>query len=141
MRPAVTPCPAARPVVHGAPENAGSQRLLATARRGDLLDRALWTVPATSGWGAGSATALVGSSETVAQAFLDYVDLGFEIFGVRGDEDFLTDAAEFGRHVIPLVRQEVAHREATGWVGGHVLADRALTEPPVPPEAHAPEPA
>jgi alkanesulfonate monooxygenase len=53
---------------------------------------------------------LVGSYETVTQAILDYHDLGFEIFGLRG-YDFVADAIEFGRHVIPLLQQEVAHRE------------------------------
>ena len=48
-----------------------------------------------------SATALVGSYRTVADALLDYVDLGFEIFGLRG-YDLLADAVEFGDHVIPL---------------------------------------
>ena len=109
-----------------APENAGSQRLLSAADRGDILDRALWTVPAKSGWAAGSSTALVGSYETVALALLDYVDLGFEIFGIRGYEDFLDDATEFGQNVIPLVRQEVARREAAGWVSGPSLAALAL---------------
>lgn len=106
----------------GAPENAGSQRLLAAAARGDVQDRALWTAPAKVGWGAGSSTALVGSYETVAKALLDYVDLGFEIFGVRGYEDLVEDAREFGENVIPLVKAEVARREAAGWTGG---ADRA----------------
>ena len=91
------------------PENAGSQRLLAAAERGERHDRALWTATAVATAAAGSSTALVGSYETVAAALLDYVDLGFEIFGLRG-YDFLPDAEEFGRHVIPLVRQEVAHR-------------------------------
>ena len=111
-----------RSTASGKPENAGSQRLLAAAQRGDVLDRALWTAPATVGWGAGSSTALVGSYETVAQAILDYVDLDFEIFGIRGYEDFIADATEFGQNVIPLVKQEVARREAQGWVGGARLA-------------------
>jgi alkanesulfonate monooxygenase len=92
------------------PENAGSQRLLAAAARGDRHDRALWTATSVATAAAGSSTALVGSYETVAAALLDYVDLGFEIFGLRG-YDFIPDAEEFGRHVIPVVRQEVAHRD------------------------------
>lgn len=108
----------------GGPENAGSQRLLAAAERGDLHDRALWTAPAKVGWGAGSSTALVGSYETVARALLDYVDLGFEIFGVRGYEDVLSDAQEFGENVIPLVKAEVERREAAGWIGGAERAAR-----------------
>ncbi|WP_426004052.1 LLM class flavin-dependent oxidoreductase [Paenarthrobacter sp. NyZ202] len=101
------------PVRHYAvkPEAAGTQRLLAAAERGDLHDRALWTALAkAAGGGGGSATALVGSYDTVTQAILDYHDLGFEIFGLRG-YDFVPDAIEFGRHVIPQLKQEVAHRE------------------------------
>ncbi|MFK0007932.1 LLM class flavin-dependent oxidoreductase [Paenarthrobacter sp. NPDC090520] len=101
------------PVRHYAtkPEAAGTQRLLAAAERGDLHDRALWTALAkAAGGGGGSATALVGSYDTVTQAILDYHELGFEIFGLRG-YDFVPDAIEFGTHVIPQLKQEVAHRE------------------------------
>ena len=44
-----------------------------------------------------------------AGALLDYVDLGFEIFGLRG-YDLLADAVEFGENVIPLVRAGVDAR-------------------------------
>lgn len=94
------------------PEAAGTQRLLAAAERGDHHDRALWTALAKAGaGGGGSATALVGSYDTVAQALLDYHELGFEIFGLRG-YDFVPDAVEFGMHVIPQLKAEVARREA-----------------------------
>ncbi|MEX5258194.1 LLM class flavin-dependent oxidoreductase [Kocuria arenosa] len=94
------------------PEAAGTRRLLEAASRGDHHDRALWTALATAaGGGGGSATALVGSYDTVTQALLDYTDLGFEIFGLRG-YDLVADAREFGQHVIPQVRAEVARREA-----------------------------
>lgn len=97
---------------HQPPEAAGSRRLIEAAQRGDRHDRALWTAPTrVTGAGGGSATALVGSYETVAQAILDYTELGFEIFGLRG-YDFVADAKEFGQHVIPLVKAEVARREA-----------------------------
>ena len=61
--------------------------------------------------GGGSATALVGSYDTVTAALLDYHALGFEIFGLRG-YDFIPDAIEFGRNVIPQLKAEVAYREA-----------------------------
>ena len=65
-----------------------------------------------NGWptGGGNSTALVGTPETVAAALLDYYDLGIRIFSARG-YDIYDDAIDFGRHVIPLVRSEVAHRE------------------------------
>ncbi|MEV5980410.1 LLM class flavin-dependent oxidoreductase [Streptomyces sp. NPDC052114] len=93
------------------PENSGSQRLLAVAASGDRHDRALWTPTAAETGGAGNSTALVGTPETVAQALLDYYDLGVEILSARG-YDLLDDAIDFGRHVIPIVREEVAKRDA-----------------------------
>ena len=93
------------------PENAGSQRLLAAAEAGERHDRALWTATSAATGGGGNSTALVGSPETVAAALLDYYDLGVRIFSARG-YNLYDDAVDFGRHVIPLVRQEVARREA-----------------------------
>lgn len=95
----------------GAPENAGSQRLLAAAAKGDLHDRALWTPTATAAGAGGNTTALVGSPETVAAAIIDYVEIGVDTVLIRG-YDPLDDAIDYGRHVLPLVRQEVEHRRS-----------------------------
>jgi alkanesulfonate monooxygenase len=95
----------------GRPANVGSQRLLDVAARGELHDRALWTPLVTATNAAGSSTALVGSYETVAKALLDYVDIGCELLSIRG-YDPLNDAIDYARYVLPLVRQELAHREA-----------------------------
>ncbi len=94
-----------------APENAGSRRLLAAVEAGERHDRALWTAPTGLTGGGGNSTALVGTPETVAAALLDYYDLGVRIFSARG-YDIYDDAIDFGRYVIPLVREEVARREA-----------------------------
>ena len=51
------------------------------------------------------------SARTVAQALLDYYDIGVEILPARG-YDILGDAIDFGRYVIPIVREEVAKRDA-----------------------------
>src|SRR5882757_9100499 len=93
------------------PENAGSQRLLAIAEQGERFDRALWTPTAAATGGGGNSTALVGTPETVAEALLDYYDLGVEILSARG-YDLLGDAIDFGRYVIPIVVEEVAKRDA-----------------------------
>ncbi|MEN0129344.1 MAG: LLM class flavin-dependent oxidoreductase, partial [Brevundimonas sp.] len=92
------------------PENTANLRLAELAAAGERHDRALWT-PTVAGAGGlpTSATALVGSYRTVADALLDYVDLGFEIFGLRG-YDLVEDAIEFGDNVIPLVRAGAANR-------------------------------
>jgi len=95
------------------PANVGSQRLLEIASRQQLHDRALWTEPAAATGAAGASTALVGTPETVAAAILDYVDLGAELISIRGYDNF-NDAVDYGRYLLPLVREELAHREATG---------------------------
>ncbi|MFT4212240.1 MAG: LLM class flavin-dependent oxidoreductase [Microbacterium sp.] len=110
----------------GAPQNVGSQRLLDAAARGEVHDRALWTRPAAVTRASGASTALVGSYETVAAAILDYVDLGAELVSIRG-YDNLNDAIDYGRHILPLVRQELAHREATGQ-RGQVVAQPEFAE-------------
>jgi alkanesulfonate monooxygenase len=91
------------------PENAGSQRLLALAEKGELHDRCLWTPTTSAVGGGGNSTALVGSPETVAAALLDYVDIGVNTVLIRG-YDPLQDAIDYGRDLLPLVRQEIAHR-------------------------------
>ena len=92
------------------PENAGSQRLLEIAEQGDRYDRALWTKTASASGGRGNSNALVGTPETVAAAILDYIDLGVDIISARG-YDYINDTVDFGRYVIPLVREEVAKRD------------------------------
>jgi alkanesulfonate monooxygenase len=94
-----------------APQNAGSQRLLEIAAQGERFDTALWTATAKATGGAGNSNALVGTPETVAQALLAYYDLGVRVISARG-YDLLHDAADFGRYVIPLVREGVAERDA-----------------------------
>ena len=106
----------------GGPANVGSQRLLEIASRQDLHDRALWTPTATATGAAGASTALVGSYETVAAAILDYVDLGADLISIRG-YDNLNDAIDYGRYLIPLVRQELAQREQTGRRGTVVASE------------------
>jgi alkanesulfonate monooxygenase len=96
-----------------APQNVGSQRLLEIAARQDVHDRALWTPTATATGAAGASTALVGTPETVAAAILDYVDLGADLISIRG-YDNLNDLIDYGRYILPPVRQELAHRAATG---------------------------
>jgi alkanesulfonate monooxygenase len=94
-----------------APENSGSQRLLAVAEKGELHDRCLWTPTTQAVGGGGNSTALVGSPETVAAAILDYVEIGVNTVLIRG-YDPLQDAIDYGRDLLPLVRQELAHRAA-----------------------------
>ena len=59
----------------------------------------------------GNSTALVGTPETVAQAILDYVDIGVTTILIRGYDPY-DDAIDYGRQLLPLVREEVARRDA-----------------------------
>jgi alkanesulfonate monooxygenase len=99
------------PVLGGAePQNRGSQRLLAAAAKGEVHDRALWTPLAAATGAAGNSTALVGTPETVARALLDYVDIGVTTLLIRGYDPY-DDAIDYGRYLLPLVREEVARRD------------------------------
>jgi alkanesulfonate monooxygenase len=94
----------------GAPQNAGSQRLLEAAARGKVIDQRLWTEVAAATGARGNTTALVGTPAQVAESLMTYYDLGITTFLIRGF-DPLDDAIDYGRELIPLVRQEVARRE------------------------------
>jgi alkanesulfonate monooxygenase len=59
----------------------------------------------------GNSTGLVGTPEQVADALIDYYDLGIDHFLIRGF-DPLGDAIAYGRDLIPLVRERVARRDA-----------------------------
>ncbi|MEQ3554309.1 LLM class flavin-dependent oxidoreductase [Pseudonocardia nematodicida] len=100
-------------IAGGTPQNVGSQRALDFAARSEVYDRALWTRTAAVTNAGGASTALVGTPETVAAAIVDYIDVGADLVSIRG-YDTLADAADYGRNVLPLVRQELAHRAATG---------------------------
>lgn len=93
------------------PPNAGSQRLLAAAAKGTRLDKRLWTGVAAVTGAQGNSTGLVGTPEQVADALLEYYDLGITTFLIRGF-DPLNDAVAYGRDLIPLVRAKVAERQS-----------------------------
>jgi alkanesulfonate monooxygenase len=92
------------------PLNEGSRRLLAAAAKGVRLDTRLWTGVAQLTGAKGNSTALVGTPEQVAEAMLDYYDLGIDIFLIRGF-DPLPDAIAYGRDLLPRVRALVAERD------------------------------
>ncbi|PZP21227.1 LLM class flavin-dependent oxidoreductase [Pseudomonas kuykendallii] len=93
------------------PQSTGAQRLLQAVEKGDRLDKRLWTGVAALVGGGHNSTALVGTAEQVADALLDYYDLGVTHFLVRGF-DPLNDAIEYGRELLPLTRAKVAERDA-----------------------------
>jgi len=93
------------------PQNAGSQRLLAEAAKGAVVDKRLWTELAALTGAQGNSTSLVGTPEQVCESMLDYWDLGVSTFLIRGF-DPLEDALEYGRDLLPLVREATAARAA-----------------------------
>jgi alkanesulfonate monooxygenase len=99
------------------PQNVGSQRLLAAAAAGERHDRALWTPLAAATGAAGNSTALVGTPETVAEALLDYIDIGVTTVLIRGYDPY-DDAIDYGRYLLPLVRAEVERRDARSVTAG-----------------------
>jgi alkanesulfonate monooxygenase len=94
-----------------APPNEGSRRLLAAAAQGARVDKRLWTGIAALTGAQGNSTGLVGTPDQVADAMLDYVDLGISTFLIRGF-DPLVDSIQYGRELIPRVRELVAARRA-----------------------------
>jgi alkanesulfonate monooxygenase len=106
------------------PENAGSRRLLEAAARSELHDTCLWTPLAAATGAQGNSTALVGTPDVVARALVAYHDLGATSLLIRG-YDPLPDAVEYGRELIPRVRELVAEREAAG--GGAPAAGTGTT--------------
>ncbi len=91
------------------PPNEGSRRLLAAAGQGARLDKRLYTAIAAATGAQGNSTALVGTPDQVADALLDYHDLGVSTFLIRGF-DPLEDAVQYGRELIPAFRSQLAGR-------------------------------
>lgn len=99
------------PLTDHQPLNDGARRLLETVRTAPRNGR-LWTAVAALTGAQGNSTGLVGTPEQVADAMLDYYDLGIDHFLIRGFEP-LADSIAYGRDLIPLVHEKVAAREAT----------------------------
>ena len=97
------------PGVPTRPQSEGAWRLLRFAAEGNLHDERLWMPIAAASGASGSTTCLVGTPQQVADALLAYYDLGCSAFIIRGF-DPLADAADYGRELIPLVREGVAQR-------------------------------
>lgn len=93
------------------PQNEGSKRLLDAAAKKEVHDSCLYTALAEASGARGNSTALVGTPETVAQAMAAYYDLGATSLLIRG-YDPLPDAIEYGKELIPRVRELVAQRDS-----------------------------
>jgi alkanesulfonate monooxygenase len=97
----------------GATTSVGRKRLIALSSDRDVYDERLWMKVANLTGAAGNSTALVGTPEQVAEAMLRYCDLGITTLLLKGF-DPLADVIEFGKELVPLVRQGVSARDALG---------------------------
>lgn len=93
------------------PRNEGSKRLLEAAAQGERLDKRLWTGAALATGARGNTTSLVGTPEQVAEALVEYYELGVTKFLIRGF-DPLEDNIEYGRSLLPLTKKLIAARGA-----------------------------
>jgi alkanesulfonate monooxygenase len=91
-------------------KSGGAQRQMEITARGDRHDRALWMGTSSAIGFDTDSTALVGTPDTIIESLLAYYDLGVTTFLNRGYEP-LYDALDYGRWIIPAVREEVRRRE------------------------------
>ncbi len=89
-----------------------NRRLLQLANEGEIYDERLWAGLVKVSGARGNTTALVGTPEQVAQAIVAYYDVGVRGVLIRGFDPF-TDAAEFGKELIPRIRALVAERDCS----------------------------
>ena len=100
----------------------GSERLQQQAAEREVYDDRLWYgVTRLTGPG-GNSTALVGTAAQVADALTAYRRVGVDTVLIRGF-DPLDDVVEWGRELVPLLRQEAARTP----VGSPAAAQDALT--------------
>ena len=100
----------------------GSERLQQQAAEREVYDDRLWYgVTRLTGPG-GNSTALVGTAAQVAEALTAYRRVGVDTVLIRGF-DPLDDVVDWGRELVPLLRQEAARTP----VGSPAAAQDALT--------------
>lgn len=93
------------------PEAETARRLSRLIEDGEVHDERLWVPIAAAAQGSGNSTALVGTPEQVAEAIAKYYDVGVAGVLIRGFDPF-NDAVEFGKELIPWIRDKVRQRDA-----------------------------
>jgi alkanesulfonate monooxygenase len=96
----------------GGTTSVGRKRLIEMSADKDVYDERLWMKVANLTGAAGNSTALVGTPEQVAEAMLRYYDIGITTLLLKGF-DPLADAIDFGKRLLPLVREGAARRDAS----------------------------
>jgi len=89
------------------PEAVGSQRLLDFAAEKEIHDERLYMPIAAAAGAAGNTSALVGTPQQVVDSLVRYYEMGISTVLIRGF-DPLNDTHEYGRELIPLLREAVA---------------------------------
>jgi alkanesulfonate monooxygenase len=95
----------------GGTTSVGRKRLIAMSAEREVYDERLWMKVANLTGAAGNSTALVGTPEQVAEAMLRYCDLGITTLLLKGF-DPVADAIEFGKELLPLVREGAKQRSS-----------------------------
>jgi alkanesulfonate monooxygenase len=96
----------------GKPVAVTFQRLLENAQQGTRLDKCFWTaITKATNAQQGNASTLVGTPAQLADALMDYYDLGVTRFLLRGYYP-REDARLIGEQLIPLLRDAAARRDA-----------------------------
>jgi alkanesulfonate monooxygenase len=91
----------------------GRKRLIEMSADKDVYDERLWMKVANLTGAAGNSTALVGTPEQVAEAMLRYYDIGITTLLLKGF-DPLADSIDFGKRLVPLLREGAAARDKVG---------------------------
>jgi alkanesulfonate monooxygenase len=99
----------------GGTTSVGRKRLIEMSADRDVFDERLWMKVANLTGAAGNSTALVGTPEQVAEAMLRYYDLGITALVLKGF-DPLADAVDFGKQLVPILREGAAKRDAASSV-------------------------
>lgn len=94
----------------GGTTSVGRKRLIEMSADKDVHDERLWMKVANLTGAAGNSTALVGTPEQVAEAMLRYYDIGITTLLLKGF-DPLADAIDFGKKLVPLLREGAAARD------------------------------
>jgi alkanesulfonate monooxygenase len=94
----------------GGTTSVGRKRLIEMSADKDVHDERLWMKVANLTGAAGNSTALVGTPDQVAEAMLRYYDIGITTLLLKGF-DPLADAVDFGKRLVPLVREGAAQRD------------------------------
>jgi alkanesulfonate monooxygenase len=100
----------------GGTTSVGRKRLIEMSSGQDVYDERLWMKVTNLTGAAGNSTALVGTPEQVAEAMLRYYDIGITTLLLKGF-DPLEDAIDYGKRLLPLLREGAAQRDATKMAG------------------------